>query len=53
MYTHPLSAEQCLHNALKVTDALRFLGLDYDVLVGCRSVLRTQSNMYDRAFLRK
>ncbi|XP_057307230.1 cilia and flagella-associated protein 47-like isoform X2 [Hydractinia symbiolongicarpus] len=33
LYTHPHSAEQCLHNALKVVEAFRFIGLDYDVLV--------------------
>ena len=33
MYTHPVTAEQCLHNALKVVDSLRYLGMDYDVVV--------------------
>lgn len=32
LYTQPNSAEQCLHNALKVVNALRKLGLDYDIL---------------------
>ncbi|XP_041462969.1 cilia- and flagella-associated protein 47-like isoform X1 [Lytechinus variegatus] len=31
MYTHPSTAEQCLHNALKVVTAFRFIGLDYDI----------------------
>lgn len=31
MYTHPASAEQCLHNALKLVSALRLLGIDYDI----------------------
>ena len=33
MYTHPTTAEQCLHNALKVVEAIRYLGMDYDVVV--------------------
>ncbi|XP_065057284.1 cilia and flagella-associated protein 47-like isoform X2 [Rhopilema esculentum] len=32
MYTHPLTAEQCLHNALKVVEAIRYLGMDYDAV---------------------
>ncbi|PIK59126.1 hypothetical protein BSL78_03931 [Apostichopus japonicus] len=31
MYTHPSTAEQCLHNALKVVTAFRYIGLDYDI----------------------
>jgi len=31
MYTNPTTGEQCLHNALKVVNAIRFLGMDYDV----------------------
>lgn len=31
MYTHPATAEQCLHNALKVVNAMRFAGIDYDI----------------------
>ena len=31
MYTRPATAEQCLHNALKVVNALRFIGVDYDI----------------------
>ncbi|KAK7478911.1 hypothetical protein BaRGS_00029892 [Batillaria attramentaria] len=31
MYTHPTTAEQCLHNALKVVNAMRYAGIDYDV----------------------
>ncbi|XP_070190234.1 cilia and flagella-associated protein 47-like isoform X3 [Littorina saxatilis] len=31
MYTHPTTAEQCLHNALKVVTALRYAGMDYDI----------------------
>ena len=34
MYTHPNTAEQCLHNVLKVVAAVRFIGLDYDIQVG-------------------
>ena len=33
MYTQPATAEQCLHNALKVVSALRHIGIDYDVQV--------------------
>lgn len=31
MYTRPSKAEQCLHNVLKVVEALRHIGLDYDI----------------------
>ncbi|XP_048239518.1 cilia and flagella-associated protein 47-like isoform X3 [Haliotis rufescens] len=31
MYTHPSNAEQCLHNALKVVNAMRYAGIDYDI----------------------
>ncbi|XP_033113331.1 cilia- and flagella-associated protein 47-like isoform X2 [Anneissia japonica] len=31
MYTHPATAEQCLHNALKVVNALKSIGVDYDI----------------------
>ncbi|XP_074645875.1 cilia and flagella-associated protein 47-like isoform X2 [Tubulanus polymorphus] len=31
MYTHPNTAEQCLHNALKVVNALRHIGIEYDI----------------------
>ena len=31
MYTRPATAEQCLHNALKVVNAMRYAGLDYDI----------------------
>ncbi|XP_022089961.1 cilia- and flagella-associated protein 47-like isoform X2 [Acanthaster planci] len=31
MYTQPATAEQCLHNALKVVNAFRYIGLDYDI----------------------
>ncbi|XP_035825915.1 cilia- and flagella-associated protein 47 [Aplysia californica] len=31
MYTHPTTAEQCLHNALKVVNAMRYAGVDYDI----------------------
>ncbi|XP_052808119.1 cilia- and flagella-associated protein 47-like isoform X2 [Mya arenaria] len=31
MYTHPATAEQCLHNALKVVNAMRYAGIDYDI----------------------
>ena len=33
MYTHPATAEQCLHNALKIVNAMRYVGLDYDIQV--------------------
>ena len=33
MYTHPNTAEECLHNALKIINALRFLRIDYDIQV--------------------
>ena len=31
MYTQPATAEQCLHNALKVVNAIHSLGIDYDI----------------------
>ncbi|XP_076467202.1 cilia and flagella-associated protein 47-like [Babylonia areolata] len=31
MYTQPSTAEQCLHNALKIVTAMRYAGMDYDV----------------------
>ena len=31
MYTHPATAEQCLHNALKIVNAMRYAGIDYDI----------------------
>ena len=31
MYTQPETAEQCLHNALKVVTAMRYAGMDYDI----------------------
>ena len=31
MYSHPSTAEQCLHNALKVVNAMRSIGIDYDI----------------------
>ena len=34
MYTRPSTAEQCLHNALKVVNAMRYIGMDYDIQVG-------------------
>ena len=34
MYTHPDTAEQCLHNALKIANAMRYAGIDYDIQVG-------------------
>ena len=33
MYTRPFKAEQCLHNVVKVVDALRNIGVDYDLQV--------------------
>lgn len=41
MYTHANSAEQCLHNNLKVVDVLRFIGLDFDVLVSSFIIIFT------------
>ncbi|XP_048577373.1 cilia- and flagella-associated protein 47-like isoform X2 [Nematostella vectensis] len=31
MYLHPSTAEQCLHNVLKVVEALRHIGMDYEI----------------------
>ncbi|CAG5120335.1 unnamed protein product, partial [Candidula unifasciata] len=31
MYTSPATAEQCLHNALKLVSAMRYVGIDYDI----------------------
>lgn len=31
MYTQCATAEQCLHNALKVVNAMRYAGIDYDI----------------------
>ncbi|XP_013416633.1 cilia- and flagella-associated protein 47 isoform X1 [Lingula anatina] len=31
MYSCPTTAEQCLHNALKVVNAIKYIGLDYDI----------------------
>lgn len=31
MYSQPSTAEQCLHNALKVVNAMRSIGIDYDI----------------------
>lgn len=31
MYTRPATAEQCLHNALRVVNAMRVVGIDYDI----------------------
>ena len=31
MYTRPATAEQCLHNALKIVNAMRYAGIDYDI----------------------
>ena len=33
MYTHHSTAEQGLHNALKVVNALQEIGIDYDIQV--------------------
>ena len=33
MYTRPSKAEQCLHNVLRVVEALRHIGVDYDIQV--------------------
>ena len=39
MYTHPATAEQCLHNALKIVNAMRFAGIDYDIQVSSDNIL--------------
>ena len=39
MYTHPATAEQCLHNALKIVNAMRFAGIDYDIQVSSFNIL--------------
>ena len=31
MYPSPNTAEQCLHNALTITNCFKFIGLDYDI----------------------
>jgi hypothetical protein len=31
MYTQPSTAEQCLHNALKVSNAMKYIGIEYDI----------------------
>ncbi|XP_064627283.1 cilia- and flagella-associated protein 47-like isoform X2 [Lineus longissimus] len=31
MYTHPSTAEQCLHNALKVSNSMKYIGIEYDI----------------------
>ena len=31
MYTNPSSAEQCLHNALRVVSAMQSIGIEYDI----------------------
>ncbi|XP_077977423.1 cilia- and flagella-associated protein 47-like [Glandiceps talaboti] len=31
MYTYPNTAEQCLHNTLKVVSAFKSIGMDYDI----------------------
>jgi len=33
MFTRPMSAEQCLHNALCVITAMKSAGIDYDIQV--------------------
>ena len=33
MFLHPVTAEQCLHNALQVVEAFKVIQLDYDVVV--------------------
>ena len=34
MYTCPNTAEQCLHNALTITNCFKVIGLDYDIQAG-------------------
>ena len=31
MYTKPSTAEQCLHNALRVVGAMECIGIEYDI----------------------
>ena len=31
MYTSPSSAEQCLHNALRIVSAMDSIGIEYDI----------------------
>ena len=31
MFLHVETAEQCFHNALKLTDALRYIGIEYEI----------------------
>ena len=38
MYTRPSKAEQCLHNVLKVVEALRHIGVDYDIQVSGENI---------------
>ena len=33
MYTRPATGEQCLHNAICIVNALRTIGIDYDIQV--------------------
>ena len=33
MFIRPVKGEQCLHNVIKVVEALRHIGLDYDIQV--------------------
>ena len=46
MYTHPSTAEQCLHNALKVVNAMRHIGIDYDIQVICHEPSNTLRHVY-------
>lgn len=31
MFLHVETAEQCFHNALKLTDALRYIGIEFEI----------------------
>lgn len=44
MYTRPSKAEQCLHNVLKVVEALRHIGLDYDIQVSSYQSVHDKHN---------
>lgn len=41
MFLHVETAEQCFHNALKLTDALRYIGIEYEINVRAPSQYST------------
>lgn len=49
MYTHPSTAEQCLHNALKIVNAMRYVGVDYDIQV-FRDNFTSVTHPYEKKF---